>query len=62
MEELFRFVALRAPDEADPSQGIDLTNRDDFQRDLAGIHPPPPNPASPTVGIAPFIPHPWKRH
>src|SRR5262249_16693444 len=60
MDDLFRFVALRAPDEADPSQGIDLTNRDDFQHDLASIHPPPPTPTppAPPVSIPPFIPHP----
>src|SRR5437588_4380888 len=57
MDDLFRFVALRGPDEADPSQAIDLTNRDDFQLDLARIHPLPPNPAPP-VSIPPFIPHP----
>jgi len=54
MEDLFRFVALRAPDEADLSQSIDLTDRNDFQHDLAGIHLPPVPPG----GIAPFIPHP----
>jgi hypothetical protein len=60
MDDLFRFVALRAPDEADPSQTINLAHRDDFQHDLAGIHPSPPNPVPPAlpVRIPPFIPHP----
>jgi hypothetical protein len=59
MDDLFRFVALRAPDEADPNQTISLTHRDDFQHDLAGIHPPPdPAPPAPPVRIPPFMPHP----
>lgn len=41
MDDLFRFVALRAPDEADPGQAIDLTRDDDFQLSLRGIHPAP---------------------
>ncbi len=53
MQDLFRFVALRAPDEAGTAQAIELANRNDFQGALAGIHPPP-NPSSVSV----FIPHP----
>jgi hypothetical protein len=56
MEDLFRFVALRAPEEADRSQVIDLTHPDDFQLDLSQIHPP--NPATPPPTISVFIPHP----
>src|SRR5512142_2570047 len=48
MEDLFRFVALRAPDPADPSQAIDLTSPEsEYKRALVGIHqsPPPPPPS-----------------
>lgn len=53
MDDLFRFVALRAPDPADPTQAIVLANRNDFQKALSAIHTPtqdqtPPSPAAPT--------------
>ncbi len=41
MEDLFRFVALRAPEDADPDQTIDLTNpKSKFQVALEEIHLP----------------------
>ncbi len=44
MEDLFRFVALRAPEEADPDQTIDLTNRkSEYQAALEDIHHPAPS-------------------
>jgi hypothetical protein len=45
VDDLFRFVALRAPDQADPGSAIDLANpASKFQAALAGIHQPPPEP------------------
>src|SRR5262249_24095328 len=44
MEDLFRFVALRAPDDPDPDQSIDLTNRkSEYQAALEEIHRPSPS-------------------
>jgi len=50
MEDLFRFVALRAPQRSSPDEAVDLTTGSAFQRDLTTIHtepspPPPPPPA-----------------
>lgn len=55
MEDLFRFVALRAPVRMSPSNIGDLTTDTRFQRALIGIHaaqPPPPAgpPAAGPVG------------
>lgn len=45
MEDLFRWVALRAPDQADPNVPIDLSNpSSSFQTRLSAIHSPAPGP------------------
>ncbi len=52
MDDLFRFVALRAPDIPDPDQ-ISLATGSDFQGALAGIHQTATSPASPPASNQP---------
>jgi hypothetical protein len=47
MNDLFRFVALRAPERTTPKNVTDLSTDSKFQLALAGIHTAPPAPPAP---------------